>query len=63
VIVAEYTISCDGCGRGDLGSEESRDRAWFCAVSAGWTATPGNFVAQHWCPACTQARKQPTTEE
>lgn len=60
MIHAEYSIICDGCGRGDLGSERSPGDAWRRASAEGWTATPDQLAltAKHWCPACTEARKE-----
>lgn len=58
MIVTEHTIVCDGCGARSRTTDAARTVAWVCAKREGWTATPGTFVAEHWCPACTTARKE-----
>lgn len=66
MIVTEYTVICDGCGRGDLGSEGSAFEAQFQAQRADWTHDihePALVAEKHWCPTCAAQRTETSDDD
>lgn len=58
MIVVEYTVVCDGCGRQGPSSGHSHIDAQFRAQADAWTCNGALPADRHWCPECTQARKE-----
>lgn len=61
MILAEYTVVCDGCGRQGPSSDRLRTDAQLRAQADHWTCDMVDnrpIAAKHWCPECTKARRE-----